>query len=371
MRLDYDPANVSNLAKIIGLQQDKMARLRGQAKSLEFVPVDPAGSYAPVSFKSFDGGVFNLHFDPFEFDVVEVADSNGNVRLKFAAPGGDLRDSDELPAIIADLDADPIIQRFLDILGEDSLGDITEILTNRGTLMEIGELACTFAKVDSAPSDETTVVIYDGLLRTKKIKAELIPRLSELLRKNKGHVRVAGVAKSSRVLFMLKAALACEKVFPAGQIGYVKIPLDVEEEAYRWSGHGRIARGRGHHLDYAFGGLYVAKLSRAANVLVTVEIPEYPDDGPAGPVYSVEEAGEVMSFLAKDSLHSYPVLGYPQTVMRAHEHAVSLGIPTSILRDRIMGELTKGADPALAAYVRDERMLGEGIEKGSLGGGRP
>lgn len=370
LRLDYDPANVSNLAKIIGLQQDKMARLRGQVKGLQFVPIDPAGSYAPVSFKSFDGGVFNLHFDPFEFDVVEVADSDGNVRLKFAAPGGDLRDSGELPAIIADLDADPTIRRFLDILGEDSLEDITEILTNRGTLMEIGELACTFAKVDDAPADGTTVVIYDGLLRTKKLKAELIPKLSELLRKNKGHVKVAGVAKSSKVLFMLKAALVCEKIFPADQVGYVKIPLDIEEEAYRWSGHGRIARGQGRHLDYAFGGLYIAKLSRAAGVLVTVEIPEYPVSDTCGPVYSEDEAGDVMSFLAKDSLHSYPVPGYPQTVMRAHENAVSLGIPSSILRDRIMGELTRGADPVLAAYVRDEKMLGEGIEKGSLGGGR-
>lgn len=366
MELDYDPANVSNLPKIIDLQKAKMDRLRKQVGRLKFIPIDPAGSYAPVSFKSFDGGMFNLHFDPFEFDVVEVADSNGNVRLKFAAPGGDLRDSGELPALIEELDADPTIQTFLDILGKDSLVDITEILTNRGTLMELGELACAFAKVDGAPTDDTTIVIRDGLLRTKKIKAELIPRLSELLGKNKGHVKLAGVARASKVLFMLKAALVCEKVFPPDQIGYVRVPLDMEEEAYRWSGQGRIDPKKGKPLNYALGGLYIAKLSRSANVLVTVEIPEYHGDD--GPVYSEEEAGDIMSFLAKDSLYSYPVIGYPQTLMRAREHAVSRGIPSSLLRDRIMDEVIKGKDPALAEYVRNERMIGEGIGKASPGG---
>lgn len=362
MQLDYDPANVSNLPKIIDLQRAKIDHLREQARSLRFVPIDPAGSYAPVSFKSFDGGMFNLHFDPFEFNVVEVADSNGNVGLKFAAPGGDLRDSGELPAIIAELDANPTIRTFLGILGKKSLTDVTEILTNRGTLMELGEFACAFAKVDAAPADETTVVIRDGLLRTKKIKTELIPHLSKLLKRSKGHVKLVGVARTSKVLFMLKAALVCEKVFPSGQIGYVKMPLYMEEEAYRWSGHGRIDPKKGKPLDYALGGLYIAKLSRSANVLVTVEIPEYHGNGDE-PVYSEEEAVDIMSFLAKDSLHSYPVMGYPQTVMRAREYAASLGIPSSILRDRIMDEIIKGKDPALAEYVRDERMIGESIEE--------
>ena len=294
--MDYDPANVTNLPRIIDLQRAKMDRLRKQAGRLKFVPIDPAGSYAPVSFKSFDGGMFSLDFDPLEFDVVEVADSNGNVRLKFAAPGGDLRDSGELPAIIAELDADPTVSTFLGILGMKSLADVTEILTNRGTLMELGELACAFAKVVSAPADETTIVIRDGLLRTKKIKAELIPRLSKLLERNKGHVKLAGVARASKVLFMLKAALVCEGVFPAGQIGYAKVPLDIEEEAYRWSGRGRIDPKKRKPLDYALGGLYIAKLSRSASTLVTVEIPEYHGSGDQ-PVYSEEDTGDIMGFL--------------------------------------------------------------------------
>lgn len=369
MQLDYDPANVSNLPKIISLQRAKMDYLRSQARRLKFVPIDPSGSYAPVSFKSFDGGMFSLHFDPFEFDVVEVADSNGNVRLKFAAPGGDLRDSGELPTLIEELDANPIISTFLGILGVKSLADVTEILTNRGTLMELGELACAFEKVDEAPADDMTVVIHDGLLRTKKVKAELIPRLSKLLERNKRHVKLVGVARASKVLFMLKAALVCEKVFPSDQIGYVKVPLDIEEEAYRWSGHGRIDPKKGNRLDYALGGLYIAKLSRSASVMVTVEIPEYHGNNVDRPVYSEEETGDIISFLAKDSLHSYPVVGYPQTMMRAREHAASQGLPSSMLRDRIMDEIIKGKDRALAEYVRDERMIGEGIEA-SPGGAR-
>ena len=179
--LNYDLENVANLSKLMAVQREKIERLRELVRTLKFIPLDPAGSYHPVTFRAFDGGLFNMHFDPFEFDIVEVADSDGNLKLKFAAPSGDFDDKDTLKSIIGDLNSNPIIKNFLDILGKDSLDEISEILTNKGSLMEIGEFACIFNKIASASPDERTIILKDGLLRTKKIKAELIDRLRKEL----------------------------------------------------------------------------------------------------------------------------------------------------------------------------------------------
>ena len=362
--LNYDLESVANLSRLMEVQREKVERLRESVRKLEFVPIDPAGSYHPVTFKAFDGGRFNMHFDPFEFDIVEVADSDGNLKLKFAAPSGDFDDRENLKSIIAGLNSNPIIKKFLDMLGKDSLDEISEILTNKGSLMEIGEFACIFNKLATASPDERTIILKDGLLRTKKIKAELIDHLRSEVESNKAHVKLVGVAKGSKMVFLLKAALMCENIFPRDQIGYVEIPRAIENKTYTWSGHGKVNLEK--PLDYAFGSLYIAKLSRAKNMLVTVEIPK--DLKKERKIYSNAEVMEIMGYLAKDSMYSYPIIGYPQTIMRAHEHAVSLGLPSSILRDKIMDKLIKNTDPSLAEYVRDSRILGEIVEKGSLGG---
>ncbi len=362
----YAPEDVSNLESLLQNQMNKVSMLRDRVRSMKFVPVDPSGSYTPVSFKSFDGGMFNLHFDPFEFDIVEVADSNGNIRLKFAAPTGDLRGTDELDTILTGLEENPAVRRFLGMLGKNSLTEISEIITDRGTLMEIGEIACIFDRLATSSKDEKTIILKDGLLRTKKIKPDLVAPLINAIRREKDHVKLVGVAKSSKIMFLLNVAIMCERIFPDDMIGYVEVPLDIENMAYRWSGHGRLDPEKAEPLDYAFGSLYIVKLARHKNLFVTVEIPKYLGSGT--PIYTDDEISEIIGYLARDSVASYPVPGYPQTIMKAHEFAAGLGIPASILRDSIMDGLIKNTDAGLAEYVRDAAFLGETISKGLLGG---
>jgi len=364
--LSYNPNDVINLTNIIERQKEKLRSLCEKVRKLQFVPLDPAGSYIPIAFRAFDGGMFNLHFDPFEFDIVEIADSNGNLKLKFASPSADLDNSKNIGPIIQDLNSHPIIQNFLKIMKKESLADISEILTNRGSLMEIGEFACIFDKVSNTSTDEKTLVLRDGLLRTKKIKAELIDLLLAKLADCKNYVKVVGVAKTSKIMFLLKTALLIENVFPSDQIGYVKIPLEIENMAYRWSGSGLLDANQVRPLDYAFGSLYIAKLSRTRSMMVTIEIPENLKSGNL--IYSEQEIMEIIGYLAKDSMYSYPIIGYPQTMMRAHEFAVRLGLPASILKDNVMEVIIPQMNSRIAEYIRDSKMLGEEIEKGSLGG---
>lgn len=366
MKLLDDITQITNLAELLKNQQAKMQELRDVVKKLEFIPLDPGGSYNTVTFKAFDGGVFSLNFDPFEFDIVAVADSNGNKKLEFASPSGDLGGREELQKIIRPFEQNPVIQRFLDILGKKSLLDITEILTRRETLMEIGEFACMFDKVRTAPADDHTIVIRDGLLRTKKIKSELVQKLKQNLLENREHVMMVGVAKTSKIIFLLQAALMCENIFPNDRIGYVKIPLEIEMRAYKWIGQSRnLGSDKIRPLEYSFGDLYIAKLSQHKNLLVTIEIPSMDQNNP---IYTKERIMEIISHLARDARVSYPNIGYPQTLMKAHEYATRQGFPTSIIHDKIIRILRQNSDQVLDDYIRDHEILADTLDKGWLGG---
>ena len=353
--INYDIEDITNLESTLKKQTEKLDELRKEVRKLKFVPIEAAGYYSAIAYKSFDGGMFKLSFDPLEIDVIEVADSNGNTKLKFAVPIGDELEKTDFSSI----EEHPIIKKFLSILSVENLTDASEILRDPGTLMEIAEFACIFDKITTTSHEEETIVMKDGFLRTKKIKSELLDKLKEILKNKKDHIKLVGVAKTSRIVSLLATALFLEKKIPQNQIGYIKIPLDLELRVYKWSGKGKIGE-KIEPLFYAFGGLYIVKLSKLGNILVTVEIPEN---------YSNEEVTEIISYLAKDSKYSYPVLGYPQTIMRAHEAAVRVGLPASIIKDKILERVKELSDPTVRTFLRDGWLFRDFVDKGVLGGG--
>jgi len=354
--INYDIDNIANLDFSLKKQIEKLEDLRKEVRKLHFVPIEAAGYYSSIAYKSFDGGMFRLNFDPLEIDVIEVADSNGNTKIKFAVPISDELEKSDFSSI----EEDPIIKKFLSILGVTSLADASEILRDPSTLMEIAEFACIFDKITTASKEEKTIVMKDGFLRTKKIKSELIEKLKEVLKTNKNHIKLVGVAKTSRIVSLLSTALFLEKKIPQNQIGFITIPLELELKAYTWSGKGKIT-GTTQRIAYSFGGFYIVKLSKISNILVTVEIPEN---------YSHGEITEIMSYLAKDSKYSYPVLGYPQTIMRAHEAAVRIGLPASIIKEKIIERIRELSDPEVKTFLRDGWLFRDFIDKGVLGGER-
>lgn len=359
---DTDIGNVGNLERTLEVQIGKLNNLRNEVKKLRFVPIEPMGSYASVTYKAIDGGRMKISFEPLEIDLIEVADSYGNLKLRFVLPKG--TDESEMDDGRF-LDADPIIQRFVNALGKSSITEISEILNQSDTFMELSEWACMFDRIISA-GDDPIILMRDGLLRTKKIKAELIPILWQVLKEKRKYVRLVGVSKTSSIVDLLSAALMIEHVFPPTSMGFVKIPVELEVQAYHWTGKGRVSDKK-NRIYFAFGEIYIAKLSRNSNLLVTVEVPR--DLDLDEDIYSERETLELMAHLAKDSAYSYPSLGYPQTIMKAHESAARVGFPASVIRDKIMERLKTMMDDDGRDYLRDASMLNEFVNKGVLGGG--
>ena len=359
--LKFNLKSIINIDDIVKRELKRFQELKELVKDLKFVPVDPIGTYSSVTYKSVDGGKMGIHFDPFEFDFVIIADSIGNQLMSYLVPKADKLTS--LDFLF--LDKFPQVKRFLEILGEPSLSTTSNILSNAQVAMELTEYACIFDKLTRS-RDEPVIIMKDGLLRTIALKPECIKKLIDVLKSYK-RAKLIGVAKSSRVLNLISAALFISNMIPFGYTGFIEIPWEIEKLAYKWVERGVPISNNYNHLYHAFGKLYVVKLSKVSNLLVTIEIPyDFENDME---VYSKREVYELIGHLIKDSAGSYPILGYPQTIMRAHEKAVRFGFTASIWQDKIIQRILDALkDENIKKLIIENNYLRDYVDKGMLGG---
>lgn len=348
--------------------------MREKIKTLEFKKIEAPGNYASIAFKAFDGGHAKISFNPFELNVISVADSNGNKKFTFIYPKFDKYTKNKAYQksienfVNGTIGSQAVIQKFVELLGFTKLTEVSYVIknANANAVMEIAEWSFIFNKITSG-TDEPTIVLKDGLLRSKILKDTEISKLINLAEANKKFVKLVGVSKTSKIMSMLATALFMDGKIPSDAIAYVKIPLELELMAYKWSGHGEISEDKA--LDYAFGSLYIAKLSKHSNLLTTLEIPK--DLKNNRDIYTEEEINEIISYLAKDSSFSYPNIGYPQTLMKAHEVAAEVGFPLSITRDEIKDRILEILDDEKAKeYIKSSEFIIDSVNKGVLGGGR-
>ncbi len=353
--------SISNIDFIIDGQLKRFADLRNLIKDIEFVPVDPIGTYSSVSYKSIDGGKMGIWFDPFELDYVLIADSIGNELMSYLVPKSESLNSQDF-LFLDDLD---YIKQFLNLLNIKSIREASNILNNSIVAMELSEYACIFERL-TRDRNEPIIVMKDGLLRTLALKPEYIKSLTSLI-KTFPKARLIGVAKGSRLLNLISSALFIEKKIPYGYTGFIEIPWKIEKISNKWKGRGVQDDKKSTHLFHAFGKLYVAKLSKTSNLLVTIEIPY--DFDVDSPIYGKREIYEIIGHLIKDSAGSYPILGYPQTIMRAHEKAVRFGFTASIWQDKIISYiLNKRGDKKIKNLIIENNYLRDYVNKGILGG---
>ena len=356
------------------MQVQKLKDLREKIKPLEFKKIEAPGDYFSIAFKAFDGGNAKISFNPFELNIISVADSNGNKKFTFIYPKFDKYTKNKdyqksVESFVNDtIGSQEVIKKFVKLLGYEKLTDLSYVIKNANSnaVMEMAEWSFIFNKITSG-TDEPTIVMKDGLLRSKILKDTHISKMVAIAEANKKYVKLVGVSKTSKIMNLLATALFMDQKIPSESIAYVKVPLELELMAYKWSGHGEI--GVDKPLDYAFGNLYIAKLSKHSNLLTTIEIPR--DIKNDRDIYTEEEVTEIISYLAKDSAHSYPNIGYPQTLMKAHEVAVEVGFPLSITKDEIKDRIIEvlGDDKA-KEYIKSGEFILESVNKGVLGGNR-
>ena len=182
-----------------------------------------------------------------------------------------------------------------------------------------------------------TLIVCDGLLRSKVFAGDLFPRLLGSMReridaqwtKHRRRVYLAGVAKHSKVLARYRLAMALEGVLCTDYPAYVEVPRDVEERAYVWSefarGDDRASEG-GEINRFVGGKMFLVKFGaqrRDPVWPVDVFLPQSSD------------AQIILGSMLADAINGFPVPHYPRCLQKAHENAALVDFDFDVLQDFI------------------------------------
>src|SRR5260370_15184872 len=199
-----------------------------------------------ISLVASDGGNNSLEFNPFSMQVIRVVDTFGDeLFLDVISPSTDtvtlgqrhLDDPWSPPGkLMRDLGVGTLGQRSPRIPARPKSGAWPLVYRDLCEWAVLYDLIC----YERWGSD--TLVIRDGLLRTKIFAEDLFVRLYGLMKvaiernrqERKRDIFLVGIAKHSRIIERYRLAMAVEDVFPAGQPCYVPVPQELQVKVYDW-----------------------------------------------------------------------------------------------------------------------------------------
>ena len=291
-----------------------------------------------------DGGENTLSLEPMRLQVLRVADSLGHIYFEeFIAES--LEPEEILRYFFK---SDERLQRFMNDLDLDWTELLPRSDLQRGHLLSMmRELMEWAALVKLASQPGPKLLIRDGLLRSILLSDAIFKNLRakfEKLTRSHGHLLV-GVAKHSRVINYLSVAFNLTETFASEAPAHLPIPAELEIEAspsqYRWIG------------NRAMGALRVARLDFGEGTpLMPIDVADWQE----------ARASEAMELLHESARGSFPIRGYPQPLIQAHEHAKLGGLEVEMLESLLL-ERIRERDPSAAAVAQELRLLGQQLSR--------
>lgn len=305
-------------------------------------------STTAVSFVAADGGNNSLQYDPFLVQLVRVVDSNNNEYcLEAITPSTNVL---ELSKKQFDGAGRPCtsLGKLMAYLGVEVLDQLSHMIRRNDkdrpvspswvqVYRELVEWAILFTIVRERDFASDTLIVFDGLLRSKvfsqdyyaKFLAGLQEGIDNQLRQRRRRLYLVGFAKHSKVLDRYRLAMALENILTDNYPAYVEIPRDLEQKAYVWSEYARgndaVMEG-GEVNKYVGGKLFFVKFGLR----------------PRDPVWPIDiflpqiaDAAAIMGYLLADANNGFPVPFYPLCLQRAHENAALVDFDFVVLQDQI------------------------------------
>jgi hypothetical protein len=336
-------------------------------------PIRPYSVNA-VSFVSSDGGDNRLYFNPAVIELVRVVDSQGNQCALDAIPGNakasdfNERANNKSPLLVEPLKrlCEDLHLNVLDL--SYLLKGIEEPGKSTGAVRvyrDIVEWAVLYDLMKYKEWGSDTIIIREGMLRTKSFKLTVFPLIDQLIRKAHSEhkkknisVSMVGVAKQSAVLSRLSVALELEgalnKPFPC----YVQVPTDIEEDCYNfdrtWLDTLETSQPdeNGTYRYQAIGKMFLVKFGdRPYDPVWPVDIAEW----------QIDEAEKIIGQLTKDSQPGFPIPDFPMCVQKAHDYAKVNGLEVDILQDILFEGVTQNLNSEEKEKILRIRHLGQNL----------
>jgi hypothetical protein len=202
---------------------------------------------------------------------------------------------------------------------------------------ELVEWSILFSIIRKKDFGTDTLIVYDGLLRSKVFARELFKEylggLTEAIERHRAarrRIYLVGMAKHSKVLARYRLAMALEGVLRTDYAAYVEVPRDIEQKAYVWSEYARgddFERAGGEINKFVGGKMFFVKFG------VSTHDPVWPVD-----IFTPQarDAQTIFGFMLADAINGFPVPFYPQCLQRAHENAALVGFDFDVMQDHIL-----------------------------------
>jgi hypothetical protein len=335
----------------------KLQSLRTLTRKLEIQDIGFRECYslAPIAT---DGGENSLTFDPLNLEIIRVVDSEGLERIQKIIPV--TTKPDYYKRMFEEIN---VLNRFLSRLNieyEDvsyflpidksssQQSNFRYIIKNFRDILEWAVL------LDMAwdPRTKPTLLLRDGLLRSMSMKESTIQLLADSFEAAclEKETLLVGVAKRAKVLNYYSISLNLENVFNRRYACFCELSKNLEEEAYH-----RASAWVGHR---SFGDLYFAKLTEnPEGIILPIEIPRWLRD----------RKREILEYVAWTSRNSFPTMGYPYPLIKAHENASLTGIEmeylASLLKNEILERYPDGEKEKILSSIWFKKALMKGGSK--------
>ena len=366
------------MTEAVEKEASQVEELRQEVRKLSVRKLNyrPCKTIAPLAT---DGGENRLTFEPLNLEIIRVVDSEGQdlVQEVIAISEDDsvFRElSERLPVMRSFLQALGIDFEALSyLLGGGKSRDIERVSDNRGRVRAFRDIIEWAVLFELASKDwpVDVLLLRDGLLRTKTLKRETFPKLDRAFRgilenqlaAGRRNIFLLGVAKTSAVLSKLSLAMILEHTFDRSYPCYAEVPKALEAKCYNFDRTWLETSSDDvdtHEQRYqSFGRLHLLKLGASPDApILPVDVPVWL------PKYRKQE---VLEYLVNDALETFPVIGYPSALQRAHDHAVLAGLEMTVLGDLMTDALQYHVDGTLRERIIRHVHLGRGLIKG---GGR-
>ncbi|MFC2139360.1 hypothetical protein ACFLR4_01750 [Bacteroidota bacterium] len=339
--------------------------------------IKPIRTYSvnAVSFVSTDGGDNRLYFNPAVIELVRVVDSRGNqcaidaIAANTSSVEFNERANETSKFLVPPLKrlCDDLNCRVIDISyilkTIDKVGKSTGAIR---TYRDIVEWAVLYDLIKYREWGSDTIIIREGLLRTKSINLTVFPIMDNLIReaceKHKKEknidISIVGVAKQNAVLSKLSVALELEETMHKDFPCYVKVPVDIERECYNfdktWLDTDDTVKigSDGKKRYQSFGSLFLVKFG----------------DRPFDPVWPVDLAVWQVNFADKtigqlqyDARPGFPIPDFPMCVQKAHDFAKVNGLEVDILQDLLFEGITRKLNSDQKEKILRIKHLGKNL----------
>lgn len=224
-----------------------------------------------ISLVGTDGGNNRLVFDPFIVQVIRVVDSSDNqYYMDVITPTTPIKDLNN-KIISRDGNQYDALADMMEYLGAKDLTELSPMIHDNPpgepvnaswvqVYRELIEWATLFSILRGKDFGTDTLIVFDGLLRSKVFSRDLFLKLRKGIddaiedqrKKSRRNIYVAGVAKHSKVLERYQLAMFIEGVMSNNYPCYVEIPREIEAKAYVWAEYAKDDRyffkGSGNRL---------------------------------------------------------------------------------------------------------------------------